>query len=72
MDWWHFLDSSLEAAILAILVLEYIYDRSIIEKQLNKRITNKKKTVIIDVQNKTAVVKHKPKNINVIINTKSE
>ncbi len=62
----------LDAAILAVLIIEYYYDKKIYDKKLNRAIEKKSNTVIVEVENGMAVVRHKPKNISVVINNKSE
>ncbi len=61
-----------DIAIFGILVLEYYYDKKIYDKKLNRAIEKKSNTVIVEVENGMAVVRHKPKNIAVVINNKSE
>lgn len=61
----------LEAAILYVLIVEYFYDKKMYDKKLYRRIDKKANTVVVDIESGVAVVKHKPKNINVVINTKS-
>ena len=72
MDYWRALDTGLEAAILTVLVIEYIYDRSIVEKQLSKKIRHKKKTVSIQIIDGKAQILHKPNDIEVIISDKGQ
>ena len=62
----------LDAAILAVLIVEYYYDKKIYDKKLNRTIDKKANTVIVEVENGMAVVRHKPKNISVVINNKSD
>lgn len=62
----------LDAAILAVLIVEYYYDKKIYDKKLNRAIDKKANTVVVEVENGMAVVRHKPKNISVVINNKSD
>jgi hypothetical protein len=61
-----------DIAIFGILVVEYYYDKKIYDKKLNRAIEKKSNTVIVEVENGQATVRHKPKNISVVINNKSE
>ncbi len=62
----------LDAAILGVLIVEYYYDKKIYDKKLNRTIDKKANTVIVEVENGMATVRHKPKNISVVINNKSD
>jgi len=62
----------LDAAILAVLIVEYYYDKKIYDKKLNRTIDKKANTVIVEVDNGVAMVRHKPRNISVVINNKSD
>lgn len=62
----------LDAAILGVLIVEYYYDKKIYDKKLNRAIDKKANTVVVEVENGMATVRHKPKNISVVINNKSD
>jgi hypothetical protein len=59
-----------DVLILAILVIEYYYDKKIYETR-RKNYKRKKNEVIIDVVDGQAVIASKPKDVNVIVNTRS-
>lgn len=62
----------LDAAILGVLIVEYYYDKKIYDKKLNRAIDKKANTVVVEVENGMSTVRHKPKNISVVINNKSD
>ena len=58
--------------IVIILLAEYYFDKNLIQRRKVKKVlSKKKKTVIIDIESGNAVVKYRPKDIDVVINTKS-
>jgi hypothetical protein len=60
-----------DIAIVWILIVEYYYDKRLYDKKLYKTINKKANTVVVDIEGGVGTIKYKPKNINVVINTKS-